>query len=97
MFGFETTPAPTVGSQVVGADFLATPRSLNQTLTLASGVSAYFAVGNNGAFSFDAVGLSLIVTSAAPTQTSGNVAEPFTFLLTSCGAALAFFLRRRRA
>ncbi len=79
------------------ANFIGSPVSVTGTFALAAGANAYFAVGSNGSFEYDSTGLGLIVRSDAPGQTNGNVPEPSTFLLTGCGAALAFLLRRHRA
>ena len=95
---FTRVDGSALSTNVQGANFINSPVPISGTVFMAAGARAYFAVGTGGnGFDYDSTGLRVIVSNDTPGPANGNVPEPSTFLLTSCGAALAFLLRRKRA
>lgn len=66
-----------------------TPLGISFTQSLTAGQSVYFAVGANGEYTFDSVGLQLNVTGPSPAP------EPGTVLLVGLSSAALWFKRRR--
>jgi hypothetical protein len=77
-----------------GADFSASQVAINFAQSLSLGQRVYFAVGANGEWTFDSVGLSLTAQSK---DGPGEVPEPGTMVLLLSSGALLWFKRRFRA
>ncbi len=75
---------------IAGAVF--SPVAFNFSQSLAAGQRVYFALGAQGDFSFDSVGLNLAVRD----QAGAAVPEPGSLVLVPLGAAALWALRRRR-
>lgn len=82
------------GTQLLGPTTLAnvfSPVTINFSRNLSAGETVYFAVGANGEWSFDSVGLKLNVAD----DLGGTVPEPSTWALTGIASAVAIAWRKR--